>query len=519
MYRHFVAIGFAVVCTSACGVGLEQSPTTETNVECTSSDACEEGEVCVEFECRAEAVDDDDRDGISNDEDNCSDIFNPDQADQDDDNIGDACDTDRDNDTIDDAVDNCIDVPNTDQTDVDQDDIGDACDDELPGPCNCTDFQTCDESTGTCLEPDTCVTNADCTEERICVGGACVIAPGCVTNADCGENEYCDATLQECAPEGCTTDSQCPTSQVCTDDGYCGTCSSSTPCPGNQECMGGSCFDAPDCTSDADCTMGRVCNAGNCETGSCGEDAYEPNNGVDFVTSTIEANGPIGSGTYDFALCTNDPAMFTGDEDWFEIDAAVGDGIIINALIEPSRGTTEMYLINANGEQINGSTQQGNYLNINVAALEQAPVYVQFLQFESIDAPITMDLIVVEDGYCLDDSWEPNNIGEGAHAIGSNPVTTFKDFSLCPDDEDWFSLSVSAGKTLEIDMTTQNGTPASLEVFAGGYADTDRVARDNTANSPKHIEFHPDVDTDYWVRILKDDGSEGGGEARFHVTD
>ncbi len=518
MHRHFVAIGFVALCTSACGVGLEQPEPTQPTVECTTSEECSEGEVCVDFECQAEVVNDNDRDGIANEEDNCIDTFNPEQGDQDGDNIGDACDTDRDNDSINDDVDNCIDVPNPDQLDVDQDNIGDACDDELPEPCNCTEFQTCDESTGTCLEPDTCVTNADCTDGRICQGGDCVVAPGCITSADCGDDAYCDLTLQECAPEGCTGDSQCPNSLVCTDDGYCGLCSSSAPCPGNQQCLGGTCFDAPTCTTDADCTMGRVCNAGNCEIDSCADDTYEPNNGVDFVTNSIEANGPIGSGTYNFALCTNDPTVF-GDQDWFEIDAAPGDGIIINALIEPSRGTTEMYLMNADGVQINGASQQGNYLNINVASLDQAPVYVQFLQFESIDAPVTMELVVVNGGYCLDDSWEPNNIGSGAHAVGSDPVTTFKDFSLCPGDEDWFSLSVSAGKRLDIDMTTESGTPASLEVFAGGFADTDRVARDNTANSPKQIQFNPETNTDYWIRVLKDDGSEGRGELRFNVTE
>ena len=98
------------------------------------SDECDEGQVCVNFECKADAIDDDDRDGVANEDDNCPETFNPEQSDQDSDSIGDACDTDRDNDTVEDDVDNCVDVPNLDQTDIDQDGIGDACDDELPGP-------------------------------------------------------------------------------------------------------------------------------------------------------------------------------------------------------------------------------------------------------------------------------------------------------------------------------------------------------------------------------------------------
>ena len=101
--------------------------------------------------------------------------------------------------------------------------------------------------------------------------------------------------------------------------------------------------------------MGRVCNGGACETATCADDTYEPNNGVDFVTGTIESNGPIGTGTYNFALCTNDAELFSGDEDWLELDAAIGDGLIANALIDASRGTTEMYLINADGQQLDGA--------------------------------------------------------------------------------------------------------------------------------------------------------------------
>jgi hypothetical protein len=58
---------------------------------------------------------DTDGDGIPDSDDNCPNVFNPDQLDSDGDGIGDACD-------------NCIETPNPDQADSDGDGIGDVCD-------------------------------------------------------------------------------------------------------------------------------------------------------------------------------------------------------------------------------------------------------------------------------------------------------------------------------------------------------------------------------------------------------
>ena len=74
---------------------------------------------------------DQDGDGVSDIVDNCPYVANADQADTNDDGIGDACEdgplSDVDTDGIADVLDNCEFVPNPDQADTDHDGIGDAC--------------------------------------------------------------------------------------------------------------------------------------------------------------------------------------------------------------------------------------------------------------------------------------------------------------------------------------------------------------------------------------------------------
>ena len=78
---------------------------------------------------RGDACDpDDDNDQIADQNDNCPTTANPDQRDTDHDGQGDACDPDDDNDQVADQNDNCPTTANPDQRDTDKDGIGDACD-------------------------------------------------------------------------------------------------------------------------------------------------------------------------------------------------------------------------------------------------------------------------------------------------------------------------------------------------------------------------------------------------------
>lgn len=154
-----------------------------------------------------------DQDGVCDDDDNCPEVYNPDQADNDQDGIGNLCDDtpdgdepcaskggDSDNDSICDDDDNCPLTPNSDQADADNDGVGDVCD-NCPNAANADQADTdgdgigdaCEEvpctdsdQDGVCDDDDNCPLTANPEQEDVDgdgVGDACDNCP-MTSNAD-----------------------------------------------------------------------------------------------------------------------------------------------------------------------------------------------------------------------------------------------------------------------------------------------------------------------------------------------
>jgi hypothetical protein len=112
---------------------------------------------------------DSDDDELRDNADNCPADFNPDQADNDNDGSGDACDTDDDNDGIPDAApDNCPFTAGADQTDTDTDGQGNLCDpdDDNDGEPDVSDAFPLDDTETRDSDNDGIGNNADTDDDN-----------------------------------------------------------------------------------------------------------------------------------------------------------------------------------------------------------------------------------------------------------------------------------------------------------------------------------------------------------------
>ena len=244
--------------------------------------------------CPADCEDDQDNDGITTAEDNCPSISNPDQADFDQDDLGDVCDLDDDSDFDLDASD-CAPL-NAQVSHF----VGEVCD-GIDNDCNgLLDEIGCQE-TGSCFSNDGCETNK-CVDgyccDTWCAGqcqacnvpdaeGICSFHPPISDpEAECGICRVCDGSgscvnmaggvdpLQQCQAK---SPSVCGHDGTCDGKGACRHWDSNTVCQ-PQTCAGHLQTGAKQCTGSGTCGLGgqpKECCPYLCAGDSCGTGCLE----------------------------------------------------------------------------------------------------------------------------------------------------------------------------------------------------------------------------------------------------
>ena len=492
---------------SGCQIDLVAD--TESDTSCSTSEDCPDGQVCKAFVCSPISSNDPDADQVYGNNDNCPDVANAAQADLDNDGIGDVCDDDRDGDGALNDADNCPDFSNTDQSDADRDGIGDACDDETTAWCDCTDLQICGEETGgICTNGALCLSDIDCVDGESCFDGNCQVDNRACTDDDGCADGFCNNDYQ-CVPTSCSNDADCPT--VC-DQGVCGECSATTPCPGNQECSGGQCLESSTCSSDSDCLGDRTCGAAfRCENPACLDEALEPN---DIYASAAPL--PEGINTFELCAASNDAAPELGglfDEDWYHLDAYVGDGVVIQAEYDTSSRSLELALFDETQTPSGGGIPTPNSALLDIPRVEAGTrLRILSLGFENILYSLTV--VRIPEGRCPEDGWHPNSLPTEATNIldvsfgdesdsnnASNIARGIRDITLCNDtDEDWFIATISDGHSGTVTLSDPTGQ-AVLEVFSNQTDDQGLIARAEGSASAKVVNLSSATSGVYYFKV------------------
>ncbi|MGV8169133.1 MAG: thrombospondin type 3 repeat-containing protein [Candidatus Nanoarchaeia archaeon] len=201
---------------------------------------------------------DSDGDSVFDCHDNCIDDANTDQTDTDSDDLGDACDSDDDGDGVDDDEDNCA-LYNPDQADLNENGIGDVCETPYPEVCDNIDNDI-DGSIDEDLTKSYGTTDEGVCEygELTCVAGSWEVSISSVEPS----SELCDELDNDCDgsnDEGFNLGGMCLSSAnscsdyntgeyICSSDKLSSVCNADTP--EERENYGDSCFSEPNSCND-----------------------------------------------------------------------------------------------------------------------------------------------------------------------------------------------------------------------------------------------------------------------------
>ncbi len=285
------------------------------------------------------------------------------------------------------------------------------------------------------------------------------------------------ANLGICAP--CTSDAQCGAGDLCAyvgsmGDSYClQACGSG--CPTGYACSAGEIYSV-----DYAHALQCVPSNGSCAapTAACVDDDQED----DDTQSQASANAPMNgltntSSTIDGTLCPKVPQPQYGskaDDDWRQLKITA-DTLVDMYLLGGGESDIDLQIYNSSGALVSKSTTLG-YEEQIIKCLKPATYYVKVNGFDNARTEYWLDYQATQqtcNTTCTDDSHEDDNTFTQARPTTTNFTSTGN--TICPDNDDWYKVSVSSGKKIIMDLTfTQSNGTQDLDLHlynVGGFTD------------------------------------------------
>jgi len=188
------------------------------------------------------------------------------------------------------------------------------------------------------------------------------------------------------------------------------------------------------------------------DTGAaCPPDALEPNDDPSSAPTLAE-------GSYaDLVLCP-------GEIDAYRLAVAPGQNVAAQIHFRQQVGDLDLYVLDPGSLQVLAAAETANDdERVFLPAPGLPEVLVAVLGFQGAGNAYALDLRTGDDAeLCQEDLFSPN-----ASPIEAAPLIegTFSDLVLCPGNEDWYSLGLNGGETLELGFETAT-PPDLLSTFA-----------------------------------------------------
>ncbi len=323
-----------------------------------------------------------------------------------------------------------------------------------PGGTNaeCPQGNRCNTVTTVCEEDLGCSEDADCSAGEVCNTGSRACVPKCTTETQadvCAGGEKCVAS--KCVQ--CEADKDCGVGLKCDAAGKCSTgnrCYTDRDCKVPLTCFAqtGACLPkAPPCGSDDNCPSDKRCDvgAGKCVPRNCQPDRYEANNELS------KAYG-IAAGRFDnLTLCPN-------DVDWYSVTLNRGDQLGVNLDADPFSENNFTTVVKDGTSR----TLASGKLLVSYVATASQKYYVVISTIDPFQ-PYDVSFLLSRGTPCDDDGHEPND--DSAAPTALNTVTSI-DGAICPQDQDWFSTNVPAGKGLKVTFANYDAGKGLLRLCA-----------------------------------------------------
>jgi len=353
--------------------------------------------------------------------------------------------------------------------------VGGSCRSACEDNAGCVGAQICNENTGHCVEPDVCEDDVDCLAARVCEWESC-IDPECSEHADC-QGACVDRLCLGAPPAACDEDGDCPGQQACVPLGAClldGECADDGDCPrGAPLCDGaGRCVA---CVSDDDCAGAGQCEAGRCShLGGCGADEDCPGDQtcaedgrcapVPCAGDRLDRQPPpprLRARTYGgLVLCD-------GSVDVYQAHVSAEEGLSVVLRHAPGAGdlALELYTIGELGPLLLGHADDLH--GVEALGVDAGPlgydvdVVVSGPPGASVEYSLTLERLPADE--CVADPFE-GLLGNDDSAHAAQVGLGGYDHTLCPGDEDWFSVSLPAGARLTLSAAPEGVEADEVEL-------------------------------------------------------